>query len=103
VRASVAFVGRVPSGLRQNQRVPTRLIREPRRDVLRAPRGPFLEAGGGRSVYVVEGETAVLREIRVGATSVGVVEIVAGLEPGDEIIVSDTTRFGNAERVFLRE
>jgi HlyD family secretion protein len=103
VRGIVAFTGRVPAGLRQNQRVATRLILESRADVLKVPRGPFLEAGGGRSAFVVRGDVAELKEIRTGATSVGEVEIVEGLEVGDQIIVSDTARYGQAERLFLRE
>lgn len=103
VRGIVTFVDRMPDGLRQNQRVSTRLILESRQGVLKVQRGPFLEAGGGRSAYVVRKDTAMLEEIRVGATSVGEVEIVAGLEAGDQIIISDTTRYRNAERLFLRE
>ena len=103
VRAIVAFVDRMPDGLRQNQRVSTRLILESREDVLKVQRGPFLEAGGGRSAYVVRRDTATLEDIRVGATAVSEVEIVAGLEAGDQIIISETARFRNAERMFLRE
>jgi len=102
VRGIVAFTGAIPEGLRQNQRVSTRLILEARPGVLKVPRGPFLEAGGGRQAWVVQGDTALLREIRVGAASVGEVEIVDGLALGDRIVLSDTSRFEGAERVFLR-
>jgi len=103
VRGIVAFTDRVPAGLRQNQRVSTRLILESRPGVLKVPRGPFLEAGGGRSAFVVHGNVAERREIRTGATSVGEVEIVSGLEAGARIIISDTARYAEAERLFLRE
>jgi HlyD family secretion protein len=103
VRGIVAFSGPAPAGLRQNQRVPTRLILESRPDVLKVARGPFLETGGGHRAFVLDGDTAVLREIRTGATSVSEVEIVSGLSAGDRIIISDTARFGTAERLFLHE
>ena len=102
VRGIVAFTAAVPAGLRQNQRVSTRLILEARTNVLKVPRGPFLEAGGGRLAWVVVGYTARRREISVGAASVGEVEVVQGLEVGEEIILSDTGRFEDAPRVFLR-
>ena len=35
-------------------------------NVLKVPRGPFLEAGGGRRAYVVDGGVATVREIEVG-------------------------------------
>ena len=102
VRGIVAFTAAVPAGLRQSQRLSTRLILEARSGVLKVPRGPFLEAGGGRLAWVVQGDTALRREIRVGAASVGEVEVVEGLEPGEEIVLSDTSRFEDAARVFLR-
>lgn len=102
VRGIVGFTAAIPEGLRQNQRVSTRLILEARPDVVKVPRGPFLEAGGGRHVWVVDSDVARRREIRVGAASVGEVEVVEGLTAGERIVLSDTTRFEDAERVFLR-
>ena len=102
VKGVVAFTHVAPEGLRQNQRVPTRLILETRSDVVKVPRGPFVESGGGRQAYVIEDGMAVLRPIQVGSLSVSEVEIVSGLEIGDQIIVSDTARFDGAEKVLLR-
>lgn len=101
VRGTVAFAGAMPAGLKQNQRVPTRLLLERREDVLKVPRGPFLESGGGRLAYVVADDLATLRQIQVGALSVTEVEILSGLEEGETIIVSDTTRFESAKQVYL--
>ncbi len=100
--AIVVFDGESPAGLKQNQRVSARIVMDTREDVLKVKRGPFLEAGNGRSAYVVEEGVAVLRPIEVGALSVSEIEITAGLEEGDRIIISDPGRFRNAERVLLR-
>ncbi len=102
VRGVVAFVGEAPSSLKQNQRVDTRLLLSARRDVLKAPRGPFLESFGGRQAYVVRGSVAVLVPIRVGAVSVTEVEIVEGLEEGQQIVLSDLSQLRGAERILLR-
>ena len=99
----VAFSGGVPPGLRQNQRVATRLLLERREAVLKVPRGPFLESGGGRSAYVVEDGLARRRDIRVGADSVAEVEIVSGLEAGDEIVLSDMRQFDGTDSVLIRD
>jgi HlyD family secretion protein len=98
----VAFDGGLPAGLRQNQRIPTRLLLEHRADVLKVPRGPFLEEGGGRWAYVVQDGLATRRTIAVGAVSVSEVEIADGLEIGDEIVLSDMSRFDGADTVLLR-
>ena len=103
VRGVVVFSGEAPDGLKQNQRVPTRLVMETRTDVMKVPRGPFLEAGAGRQAYVIEDGIAYLRPIEIGSLSVAEVEVVGGLEIGDQIIISDTTRFQGVERVLLRD
>jgi HlyD family secretion protein len=102
VPVQVVFEQEVPVGLKQNQQLSTRIILDTRRDVLKAPRGPFLEAGGGRTAYLLEDGLAVRRPIEVGALSVSEVEIVTGLEVGDRIVISDTGRFEGAERVLVR-
>jgi len=103
VRGIVAFDGKGPAGLKQNQRVSTRLILDARRNVLKAPRGPFLESTGGRQVYVVEEGVAYLRPIRTGAVSVTEVEILEGLRPGDRIVLSDLAEYEGASRILLRD
>ena len=102
VAATVAFVGGQPPGLKQNQRLTTRLVFESRRNVLKVARGAFVDAGGGRSAWVVDGDIATRREIALGASSASEVEIVKGLEAGNRIIVSDTSAFGDANTVLLR-
>ena len=102
VKGVVAFVEDPPAGLKQNQRVSTRLILETQQSVLKVDRGPFVENGGGRLAYVVEDGMAVLRAIEVGSLSISEAQIVSGLEVGDRIIISDTARFEGAEKVLLR-
>jgi len=95
--------GETPEGIKQNQRVQVRAIFDQRSDVVKVQRGPFLEAGAGRLAYSIEDGIAVLRPIEVGAISVSEVEIAAGLEVGDQIIISDTERFKGAEKVLIRD
>lgn len=102
VKGVVAFTEDPPVGLKQNQRVSTRLILETKQDVLKVDRGPFVESGGGRLAYVIEDGMAVLRPVEVGSLSISEAQIVSGLEVGDRIIISDTTRFEGAEKVLLR-
>ena len=102
VKGTVVFDGAPPAGLRQSQRVSVRLILERKPDVVKVARGPFLESGAGRHVYVVEGGVAVRRDIAVGAVSVSEVEIARGLRPGERIVVSDTSTFDGARTVLIR-
>lgn len=99
---TVAFEGAAPAGLRQSQRVSVRMVFETKHDVLKVPRGPFLESGGGRQIFVVENGVATRREIAVGAVSVSEVEIVKGLSAGEKVILSDTSELAGAKTVLLR-
>lgn len=103
VNARVAWQDDTPAGLRQNQRISARIIFESRDNVVTLPRGPFLESGGGRIVYVVNGELATRRKVNVGATSVNAVEILDGLKPGERVVLSSTSDFKDAENVLLTE
>jgi HlyD family secretion protein len=91
-----------PAGLRQNQRVSARLVFESKKNVLKLPRGAFVEASGGRSAYVVDGSMATRRAITLGSIGASEVEILTGLREGDRVILSDTSPFGNANTLILR-
>ena len=91
-----------PEGLKQNQRVTTRLVFESKKNVLKVPRGGFVESGGGHSAYVVDSGMATRRPISIGAVSVSEVEITGGLKEGERIVISDTSPFNDAKRVLLR-
>lgn len=103
VATRLEFVDQRPAGLRQNQRLTARILIEERPNVLKIERGPFLEAGGGNSAYFVDGEVAERRPIRTGAVSLDAVEIVGGAKVGDQIVVSGTDVFGDAQRVRIAD
>ena len=93
--------GKQPPGLRQNQRLSARIVLDTRENVLMVERGPFLEQDGGRFAWVVDGRSASRRPIQAGASSLGYVEIVSGLEEGERIVVSGSDQFGDAQRVAI--
>jgi HlyD family secretion protein len=101
VAGTVAFTEQ-PAGLKQNQRLTTRLVFESKKNVLKVARGAFVDAGGGRSAWVVDGEMATRRDVTLGATSASEVEVLDGLEVGEKIVVSDTTAFGDVRTVLMR-
>ncbi|MGH8174802.1 MAG: efflux RND transporter periplasmic adaptor subunit [Steroidobacter sp.] len=103
VTGRLRFSGDVPQGLRQNQRLSTRIVLEQRDDVLKVARGPFLDSGGGRVAYVVQDDIAARTKIQTGATSVSEVEILEGLSPGDRIIISNLSEFERVETVRLSD
>ncbi|UTY60541.1 efflux RND transporter periplasmic adaptor subunit [Massilia sp. erpn] len=101
VSARLRFDGTPPAALRQNQRLSVRVLLDNRSKVLRLARGSFVEEGGGRWAYVVTGDMAVKRPIRLGAQGISQVEVLDGLKSGEEVVISGGEIFKGAERVQL--
>lgn len=102
VRARLRFVDdKQPPGLRQNQRLSARVLIDERPDVLKVQRGPFVDAGSGRFAYVVSDGVAVRRPIELGVGSLSEIEIVSGLAEGEQIVISGTDAFEDAERILI--
>ena len=101
VTGRIRFGDNKPAGLRQNQRLTTRILMDEHPDVLIVERGPFVDSGAGRVAYVVRGDVAERTAIEVGATSLNAVEIVSGVKEGDRIVISGTDQFNGAQRVAL--
>ena len=104
VNGRVRFSAAGPTNLRQNQRLTTRILLAEYQDVLLVQRGQFLDSGAGRVTYVLnEDGLAERRAIEVGARSLGAVQIVAGLNQGDTIVISSLDPFRSADTALLTE
>ncbi len=102
VTTRIRFDGDMPPNLRQNQRLMTRILLEERPDVLMLSRGQFLDSGGGRIAYVLDGNDLLHRRpIALGARSLAAVEVQSGLEEGDTVVISSIDRFQGADTVLV--
>jgi HlyD family secretion protein len=102
VRSRIRFSDQMPGNIRQNQRLTTRILIEERPDVLMVQRGQFLESGGGRVAYVMNGNGQAIRKaIAIGARSLSAVEISGGLSEGDMIVISSIDQFRGADTVLV--
>ncbi len=73
-----------------------------RENVLLLPRGAWLTTGGQEYVYVKEGDTAVKKKITLGEIQGTDVEILKGLDPGDQVITSSYQTYIDQNRVLLK-
>jgi len=101
VVARVRFNDAKAADLRQSQRIAVRIFIDRRDNVLMVGRGAFVDQDGGSFAYVLHGNVAQRQPVRLGAASVQKVEILEGLSVGDQIVVSGTDAFNDAERVIL--
>jgi HlyD family secretion protein len=101
VTTRLRFLRTPPPGLRQNQRLTTRILLEEKNDVLMVERGQFLDSGGGRVAYVLLDGVAHRTSVETGARSLNAVEIVSGLNAGDVIVTSSIETFEGADTVLV--
>lgn len=88
--------------LRANLRADVFVVTDRRASALRVRRGPFATTAGRQDVFVVRGEKAVRTSVGLGLASFEYVEVVEGLFPGDEVIVSDMREYAHLDEVRLR-
>lgn len=76
--------GRSPATLRPGQAVDVRLQLSPPTSALMLPEGPGVQA----RLYVRNEQRLERRSVRLGRHAAGLVEILGGLRPGDEVLIS---------------
>jgi len=90
IKGRVAFSVNPPPGIKQNQRVTSRVILEQKDNVLYLPRGSFVQHHAGLKAFVVNNDIATLTDIRLGARSIEKIEVLSGIELGQKVIISNT-------------
>lgn len=91
------------SKLRNKLNVDVLVVTDRRRDVLRVAKGPFARGSAGSEVaFVVEGDHAVRRKVRLGLSGYDYYEVLDGLAEGEEVILSDMNEYAHLEQVSLR-
>jgi HlyD family secretion protein len=103
VTTRLRFAAAPPAGLRQNQRLTTRILLEQKNNVLTIERGQFLDSGAGRVAYVLVDGIAHRTPIEIGARSLSAVEVLSGLKEGDVIVTSSIESFERADTVFVTD
>jgi HlyD family secretion protein len=104
VAVDVALEGELPRGARPDLTVVGTIQIERLEDVLFVGRPVYGQAHSmvGLFKLLVDGETAVRVQVELGRSSVNTVEIVSGLEVGDQIVLSDMSRWDEFDRVRLK-
>ena len=87
--------------LRSNLRVDVFIVTDRKQKALRVNRGPFANGEGVHDVFVIRGDKAVKTPVRIGLLSFEQCEIVDGLLPGDEVIISDMKDYMHLNEVKL--
>jgi HlyD family secretion protein len=98
------FAGAPPAGIRRGQSVQVRLALGDSAEAMLIPRGAFCQKTGGRWAYVLDksGTEAVKRLITLGRQNPQMMEVLAGLAPGDQVVTSSYDSFGDVDKLVLQ-
>lgn len=71
-------------------------------DVVRIANGSYYMGKGDYDLFVVTGDNELVkRKVRLGDSNFEFVEVVSGLEPGDQVVVSDMSDYKNSNKLKL--
>ena len=104
VTVDVALDGPLPTGARPDLSVNGTIELERLEDVLYVGRPAFGRDRGLVSMFRLTdgGQRAVRVQVSLGSSSVMAVEVLQGLEPGDEVILSDMSAWDELESIRLQ-
>lgn len=103
VTVDVALEGPLPKGARPDQSVDGTILLERLEDVIWMPRPSFGQPNSKVELFkLVEGGKAAVRvPVEFGVSSVQTMEVKSGLQPGDQVILSETSQFDNHKKIRL--
>jgi HlyD family secretion protein len=101
--AEMVFLGAQPEVISPGQSLDAQLTLGDPAKALLLPNGAFVNDTGGAWVFVLkrDGEQAEKRAVRLGRRNNAQVEVLSGLAPGENVVISSYTPFGKAERLQL--
>ncbi|HEX6040340.1 efflux RND transporter periplasmic adaptor subunit [Longimicrobium sp.] len=105
VTVDVALDGTLPRGARPDLTVDGTIELDRLPSVLHMGRPAYAQSEGNASLWkVVEGGAAAVRvPVRLGRASVNTVEVVSGLAAGDQVILTDLSRWENVDRLRIKD
>ncbi len=85
--------------LRQGMFAQVKIITQEKDKVVLVPKEAVITRSGESSVFVVNGDLAQARTVKLGLSHNGVVEVTIGLEPGEEIVVAGQSELRDGDRI----
>jgi len=103
VTVDVALDSALPQGARPDLSVDGTIDLEKMENVLYVGRPAFGQEQSTVGMFKLEpdGTTAVRAQVKLGRSSVNTVEILQGLKEGDQVVLSDMSRWDNFDRIRL--
>lgn len=103
VTVDVSLEGKLPRGARPDLSVDGTVELEHLEDVVYMPRPGFSQEDGSVSLFRIEADGIHAQRVRValGASSVSEIQVLEGLNMGDEVVLSDMAQWKDHDRIWL--
>ncbi len=104
ITVDVSLAGDLPQGAMADLSVVGTITIEKLDDVLNVGRPVFASSEGPSELFKVveDGRFAIRSRVQFGRTSVSTIEVLEGLEVGDQIILSDMSQWDGCDRIRLK-
>lgn len=101
----LVFTKEKPENIRVGKNYRIQIELDKPEKALIVPRGKFYQQTGGHYLYKLNpsGTTAIHTPIVTGRQNPEQLEIIEGVQPGDKVIISDYSNFGDAEQIKFKE
>jgi len=103
-KIDLVFTGKLPENIRIGQSYFIKLQLGQPVEAIQIPQGSFYQTTGGQWIFVLDksGQVAVKRQVKIGRKNPQYYEVLEGLAPGEQVIVSDYSIFGDNDKVELK-
>ena len=90
-------------GLRSGLRTELNVIYDVKDNVLRIPNGPYFEGPGNYYMFVKKSDEKLIRKlVTLGDSNFDFVEVISGLEPGEEVVVNNMSEYRNKKELTIK-
>lgn len=89
--------------LRSGLKTEVHVLCDIRDDALRIPVGPYYHGAGAYEMFIIDGDELVRRHVRLGESGYDFVEVLDGLSPGDNVVISDMNEYSRKNRLTLKK
>lgn len=102
-KVDMHFLDGIPENIRRGQSLQMKLALSQEKEAIQVSKGGFFQQTGGNWIFKLseDGETAYKTLIKLGSQNTEYYEVLEGIEPGDKVITSNYSNFGDIEELVL--
>ena len=104
-QVDMTFMEEAPEKLRRGQTLQIRVALSREKEALLIPKGGFFQETGGNWIFKLseDGKIAYKTDIQLGSQNTEYYEVLSGLEPGDQVITSSYSNYGDIQELVLKD